>query len=132
MYYTRKMERKKERSFCLFKTCVNSLSRLTLSFHDIISCSNSSFPLISNSKRPNLMLLSYKIVSPSITSISLVSGFIRVFVPFLCCHVLWSFFEVFVFRCFCCFCLFSLWFSFLAKMLSLAVKVQPLRQLLLN
>ena len=131
MYYTRKMERKEERSFTCSKR-VNSLSRLTLSFHDIISCSNSSFPLISNSKRPNLMLLSYKIVSPSIASISLVSGFIRVFVPFLCCHVLWSFFEVFVFRCFCCFCLFSLWFSFLAKMLSLAVKMQPLLQPLLN
>ena len=33
------------------------------------------------------------------TSINLIS-FIRVFVPFLCCHGLWSFFEKFVFVCF--------------------------------
>ena len=40
------------------------------------------------------------------TSINLIC-FIRVFVPVLCCHGLWSFFEVFVFVCFSLYLLLS-------------------------
>ena len=42
-----------------------------------------------------------------VTSINLIS-FIRVFVPFLCCHRLWNFFEMFLFVCFSLLLLLSL------------------------
>ena len=128
MYYTRQMVRKKERSFCLFKTCK---SRSTLSSIYINSCSNSAFPGISNSKRANLMLPFWQnCVSHLLPSIwSVLLEYLYRFYAVMYYGVFWRcLFFIFL----CCFCLFSLCFSFLAKILSLAVKMQPLRQPLLN
>ena len=60
--------------------------------------------------KPDALVL-VKLCLP-VTSINLIS-FIRVFVPFLCCHGLWSFFETLVFVCFSLFWLLLSLFSLL-------------------
>ena len=60
--------------------------------------------------KPDALVL-VKLCLP-VTSINLIS-FIRVFVPFLCCHWLWSFFETLVFVCFLLFWLLLSLFSLL-------------------
>ena len=139
MYSTRKILPRKEHSFCLFQ----NICKLPISISSFfIYYLNSAFPGISNSKRPNLML-------PFLQNL-----FIKVYlsVPPNCFHrsnqFYWSVCTIFMLSqimeffdrcffllvcgCFCCYCLFSFWFPFLAKILSLAVKMQPVRQPLLN
>ena len=60
--------------------------------------------------KPDALVL-VKLCLP-VTSINLIS-FIRVFVPFLCCYWLWSFFETLVFVCFLLFWLLLSLFSLL-------------------
>ena len=139
MYSARQMVRTKERSFCLFKPCVNFLYGSILFSNDVISWSNSAFPWISNFKRPNLMLPFWqKCVSQLLPSIW--SVLLEYLYQFQLLWIMELFWDVFCcccccccfFRCFCCCCFFSPWFSFLVKILSLAVKMQRLRQPLLN
>ena len=133
MFSTRQIVQNKNAGFACSKR-VNSRFRWTLSSNDIISCSNSAFPWLSNSKRPSLMLsLWWNCVSQLLPSMW------SVLLEYLCHSYVFMDYGVFLrclflffFRCFCCCYLFSLWSSFLARILSLAVKMQQLRQPLLN
>ena len=131
MHSTRKMIRKKERIFHLFKTFVDSQSVSTLSSNDIIFYSNSALTVnLRESQIPKDQIWcsrSDETVSPSYFDQSdqfyqSISTFFMLslnYVAFL------RYFFCLFFRCFCYFCLFSLWFSFLVKTLSLVVKMQP-------
>ena len=80
----------------------------------------------------NLFFKKYIYLSFPVTSINLIS-FIRMFAPLLCCYILRSFFEMFVFVCgfalfFLLLLFFSVLFLFLAKILAPTVKIQTLQQ----
>ena len=122
-----KWREKTKCSFC-FKISINSFCEWR---HFLFKISISVQLKLHKTKSDATVLIK---LCPPVTSINLMS-FIRVFVLFSCCHGLSSFFRclfLFVFRCFCYCCLFSLWFSFLAKVLPVPEKMQPLRQPLLN
>ena len=88
----------RKHNFCLLKIYVNFLSRSTFSSNDNVSCSNSAFLWLDFQKTKSDAPVLIKLCLP-FTSVNLIS-FTRVFIPFLSCHGLWNFFEMFVFVCF--------------------------------
>ena len=128
MYSTRKIVRSKEHSFCLFPNMCKlpiSINTFFQWYHFLLKLRIFVNVKFQNTKSDARVMSIYAWLPVMIS-------FIRIFVPFLYCHNLWSFFWIFVFVCLL---LFLLSFSFvfiLGKILSAVLKIEPLWHPLLS
>ena len=150
IYSTRQTVRREEQYFWFFQNIFKLPISISSFFqwYDIIYCSNSAFPWISNSKRAKLKLPLWQIyfqkvylfkrvsqLLPSISSILL--EYLHHFYVIIFYGVFFRYLFLFVFVCgftdvLLSFLFFSLSFSFMPKILALAIKMQLLQQPLLN
>ena len=147
MYSTRKIVRRQKYGFCLFQNIcklprLNYLDQLFLpiiSYHILLKLRISVNLKFQKTKTdaPTCDKFIFEKVYLFKHASQLLPSILPVLLQYLhhFCAVIFSgvCFEMFTFICwFCCCFLFLLSFSFLAKLLSLAVKTQPLQQPLLN